>query len=497
MPLRIMLVNAPNELNHDQASNCACYPHIGIVQLATAARAEFGSEVEVEVVDGGISDTAAVQDAIRTSKPEVVGISALTPTYGEALKIAATAQREGATVVLGDDHAGFFPEWILRSRPCVDYVIANDVGEVPFVEFVGAVLGRTSLERVSSLVHREGDAIKRNAAPRYALTDRSTIPDLALIEGDLEVYGRNYSRQFGHLHAHTVKPITINNARGCENGKKRCTYCSIADLVVNTGEPSVFWDAVERYHSEFGINLFFEVYDSFTASPRYVESLIAAMPRRIGRKLDGGEIQLMVYARALGLTKRNNTEKLRRLGVTRANIGLDAADSEMLEAQRKNKTTYETNIEAIRLLNCAGISVHASYIAGAPGEREDTLERTINGIRRMLGEVELASVEFSRFIPLPNSPAWDLVADYDHPRFFRDQAEIDLYLERLGISMTLEEHRCLSVRYRERDLLDIDELARVWIENFTHIDHEYALERIAEADAVIRAHNVRTGKNVG
>jgi hypothetical protein len=67
MPLRIMLVNAPNELNHDQASNCACYPHIGIVQLGTAARAEFGSEVEVEVVDGGISDTGAVRRVVGSS----------------------------------------------------------------------------------------------------------------------------------------------------------------------------------------------------------------------------------------------------------------------------------------------------------------------------------------------------------------------------------------------------------------------------------------------
>jgi hypothetical protein len=52
-------------------------------------------------------------------------------------------------------------------------------------------------------------------------------------------------------------------------------------------------------------------------------------------------------------------------------------------------------------------------------------------------------------------------------------------------------------RAAARDLLDIDELASAWIENFTHVDHDYVLARIAEADELITAHNVRTGKNVG
>jgi hypothetical protein len=36
------------------------------------------------------------------------------------------------------------------------------------------------------------------------------------------------------------------------------------------------------------------------------------------------------------------------------NIGLDGADPEMLAAQRKNKTTEATNLEAIRLLTRPG-----------------------------------------------------------------------------------------------------------------------------------------------
>lgn len=451
MPLKVLLVNAPNEVVNRNASNYACYPHIGIVQLATAVRARFGDRIAVEVIDGGISRTDAVQERVARAAPDVLGISALTPTYGEALKIAETGKRAGATVVLGDDHSGFFPELILARRPFVDYVVANDMGEQPFAELIACLLGERHVEDVSSLVFRDADGrVRTNPAPKYRLADHNTIPDLGLIEDTLATYTENYRGPFGHLHGHEITPITVNNARGCENGRRRCTYCSIADLSVNTGTPKEFWRTIEAYHEAFGINLFFEVYDSFTASPRYVDALIDEVPPGLRRKLEEREIELMVYARALGLTKRDNVEKCRRLGVSRVNIGLDAADPEMLEAQRKNKTTDQTNLDAIRRLNQAGISVHASYIAGAPGETPESLARTIAGIRRMLGEVELASVEFSRFIPLPNSPAWDILTDAEAPVFFKDRA-----------------------------------------------DGEHALAQIAEVDDVVTQHNVRTGKNVG
>ncbi|AZM93729.1 radical SAM protein [Streptomyces sp. W1SF4] len=498
MTLKLLLANAPNPTDNRNASNYACYPHIGIVQLATATREALGDRVEIRVVDGGISNTETVQRAVRDFEPDVVGISALTPTYSEALKIADTAKACGARVVLGDDHAIFFPEMILRNRPQIDYVIANDGGEIPFLELIRALLeGDRPLSEVSSLAYRHDGAIRVNPAPKYALSLRNTIPDLTFIDDVLDVYAENYRAQFGHLHGHQVRPVTVNNARGCENGHKRCTYCSIADLTVNTGDPRGFWKTIDQYNREHGINLFFEVYDSFTASPRYVDALIDSTPPHLKRRIDDGELQVMVYARALGLTKRNNVDKLRRLGVTRANIGLDAADPEMLEAQRKNKTTGETNLEAIRMLNKAGISVHASYIAGAPGERPETLDRTIAGIRQMLGEVELSSVEFSRFIPLPNSPAWDLLVDYERPNFFKDSGEIDRYLTALGITVTRDDREEMSARFGDQDLLDIDELGAFWADNFTHISEKYALERISEVDEMVSAHNVRTGNNVG
>ncbi|MFD6231335.1 hypothetical protein ACFWFZ_31415 [Streptomyces sp. NPDC060232] len=62
----------------------------------------------------------------------------------------------------------------------------------------------------------------------------------------------------------------------------------------------------------------------------------------------------------------------------------------------------------------AALAVHPCA-ASAPGERPETLDRTIAGIRQMLGEVELSLVELYRFITLPNSPAWALLVGHERP----------------------------------------------------------------------------------
>ncbi|GGT59192.1 hypothetical protein [Streptomyces purpureus] len=104
-------------------------------------------------------------------------------------------------------------------------------------------------------------------------------------------------------------------------------------------------------------------------------------------------------------------------------------------------------------------------------------------------------MEFSRFIPLPNSPAWDLLVDYDRPSFFRSSDDIDAYLAGLDITITPEKRR--AVRPLRRGGPARHRGTRRRAENFTHVTEEYALSRIADVGELVTAHNVRTGNNVG
>jgi|GEM_PF-1817563 len=494
---KVMLVNSPNETDNQlENANYSLFPHIGIVQLATRLKAHFREDVDVQVVDGGITEITRIHERIKNYQPNMLGISVLTPTYGEGLKLAKTGKELQSSVVLGNDHAMFFPREILRNQSSVDYVIVNDVAETPLVELMEASMGRRRLDDVCSLAYRKNDEIIINPLKKYDLDKTNTVPDLSLIEADLPRYSEKYFETHGHLHGKKVNLVTINNARGCEN-TLRCSYCSIADLRINTGDPKAFWATVDSYHEKYGINLFFEVYDSFTASPKYSTALLETMPDRMRQKIDDGQIEFMIYARALGLLKRDNVTRFRQLGVKRINIGLDSGDSKILEAQRKNKTSDETNLQALKLLGDAGISVHGSFMLGAAGETVATVQKTVNHIFDIVKMVQFSSIEVSRLYPLPNSPIWDMLVDYYRPKFYKDSQEIDSVLKFLNVHIAPEVHQALSTKYSGRDLFDRAELMSDWYEHFTHIEESFALDQIERVNQFIKANRIQTGNNIG
>jgi radical SAM superfamily enzyme YgiQ (UPF0313 family) len=266
---------------------------------------------------------------------------------------------------------------------------------------------------------------------------------------------------------------------------------------VNTGSPDIHWKIVEKYHRDFGINLFFEVYDSFTASPRYVTSLLETMPKHIKVKIENGDIEFMIYARALGLLKKNNVQKFQELGIRRVNIGLDSGDKQMLEAQRKNKTTDQTNLDALKLLKTANMSVHGSFMLGALGETEASVNNTIEHIYKCMENVQFSSIEVSRLFPLPNSPIWDIMINYESPQFYRSKNEILDALKSLSIKVDVSIWERISEKYSGNDLFFANELMHDWYENFTHINERFVLGKLAEVDTQILKHNIQTGNNIG
>lgn len=496
--MKIMLINSPNEVEKNKKNaNYSLFPHMGIVQLGTRIKNQFREDIDIMIKDGGISNTETIKKDISDYKPDLVGISVLTPTYNEGLKIASFAKELGAIVVMGDEHAIFFADEILTNRNYVDYIINNDVGEQPFSELINALLYQNDLDRVSSLHYRHDGMVKKNTGPFYKLLNMNTTPDLNLIKDDLAIYAQNYMKVHGHIHNKDIKVITINNARGCENGRVRCSYCSIADLTINTGSPDIFWRNILHYHNEHNINLFFEVYDSFTASPLYIESLLSSMPKAIKNNIDNEDIELMIYARALGLIKKGNVDKFKKLGVKRVNIGLDSGDSLMLEAQRKNKTSNETNIAALKSLSDANITIHGSYILGAPGETKDSVAKTIEHIEETLCNIKFSTIEVSRLFPLANSPIWDIMINYDKPKFYNNSQEIDENLKKLNIMIDKKTRKYLQEKYKDLDLFNTDELISDWYKNFTHIDESYVLDNISYIDKIIENHKVNTGNNIG
>jgi radical SAM superfamily enzyme YgiQ (UPF0313 family) len=435
---RIMLVNAPSPQKLLPAGNAACFDPLNLRRIATFLKsAGFPFRPEIMIADGSIYSIEEIKGKIDSFRPGIVGISVLTSNYGEGLKIAEHAHGAGAATALGNDHASLMCKKSPLYRPQVDCVIRAEYGEGPFAYFVGLENGipASILEREFGFEGQETAGAKaaevimrKEGAPgglvSIRLPDRDSAQHLvddfgAVALEDWKRYWSNYNRQYGAFHKGERRTAIINNARGCSNAKRPCNYCGIYDLGLKSRAPAHFWEAVEKHHEKHGIDFFFEVYDNFLSSPRYVRELLRAMDAANMDPVKMG-IEFEIYARADSLLMhKDSVPWLKKMNVTRVNIGADSGDDLMLHSLGKNMgkrlgmEPTVVNWHAIRQLHDAGITLHVSFVLGELSETRQSLRNTVEFVRAVVGRFKrrIAMVEASPMMPLPGSRAWDMLMD--------------------------------------------------------------------------------------
>ena len=480
---KILLINSPNPSQGNNAGNYSAFPSLGVVALGTAIKYNFPG-LEVKVIDGGTKSTGEIEQVMNEYKPGVTCLSVLTTTYNEGLKLAEYAKNNfDSKVILGNDHASFFPEIILDKRGYVDYVVKAEFGEKLLLdilncEFFGKkISGGKGPEKIY-MRSPDGKIISASSpkpALEKAIAYYNAVPDISLLIEQLPDYVESYNNKYGKFHSSKRIPFVINNVRGCGNGEYRCTYCSIYDLGLSSGKSEQFWQIVKRQNEEYGINFFFEVCDSFLTFRKYIKKLIETMPFDPKDK----DIEFEVYARANDVVNmKDSIQMLKKLNVTRVNLGLDSGDDNMLKMLRKrNKDNYDglsssmINYEAVRKLAEEGITIHASFPLGSLGETKNSLKSTVSFIERMAKDFEpyLATLEASELVPLPDSPCWDMLLGNNDSKFTYNGG-LDGMLKEANVNVTETVMESLREKHSGMDLLDTDLLVQDWVKNFTHVD---------------------------
>lgn len=462
--------------------NYSCYPPLGIITIATRLKKK-NPGIDVKILDAEIIGIDKIEMIIKKFKPDLVGISVLTPTYETGLKIAEFAKNNNVSyVVLGNDHASFFPELILKNRDYIDFIISGDNGEIDFCNLVDAInQNKDPYIITNNLSGRKNKNIYSSIKVSIPLSNRmqslSDLPDFNLLDVEHKnTYIENYNRDFGFYHTKQIIPITINNAAGCNNFKKHCLYCSIYDLKPQWGNPELFWQAVKRYNSEDSVNLFFEVCDNFGGMHKYRKELLKLMPTWF----DNSDIELIVYSRAFDIFYNPATlEDFKKLHVRRVIIGLEAGNDFAIHQMRKGHPPgkeMEINRFAIEKLAEANIQLHSSFIYGTLGETYESLEATKQFIYWLKQFENVASIEVSPLYPLPTSPSWELLLGTKPSKFYGDNME-DI-LKKIGLN---DYKKCWELSrnlFANTDIIDNKLASQLWLEYFTNIGYEQITKEV-------------------
>lgn len=162
-------------------------------------------------------DIEDVVDYAGSFKPDIFGISAITPSAERSFKLARDFKKHfpATTVVLGGPHPTCFPEETINAAPDIDVIVIGE-GEYIMLDLVTALSQGGNLSGVNGIYYRENNNIVKNEPCHEAVDlDKLPFPSRHLLD---------IKRYAPEPFENKLLPCTdLIASRGCTYAK--CTFC--------------------------------------------------------------------------------------------------------------------------------------------------------------------------------------------------------------------------------------------------------------------------------
>lgn len=206
----------------------------------------------------------------------------------------------------------------------------------------------------------------------------------------------------------TPPQTCIMASRGCYAS---CTFCNTPifwGTKLRLGNPEYVINEIKRLNVDYGMNEVVFQDDTFNASGKWAAGILErlineGLSARMSFRLVWRANEKIVTKGLLDLAKRANVHDIY--------YGVESGSQAMLDRMRKGITTDEVK-RAFRMTHAAGITTHASFIVGLPGETKATIEET----RKLIAEIRPTAHSWCYFIPFPGTEATREVLEKGHVR---------------------------------------------------------------------------------
>ncbi|PTY00693.1 radical SAM protein [Opitutus sp. ER46] len=359
---------------------------LGILQLA-AWLDQHGHETAVHDCLGPVAPRGLEANvaAVLATRPELVGFSATTSAFLDAVDLAAglKARRPDLPIVFGNIHATSLGGPLLERFPVIDALCVGE-GEGAMLDLAEGKPWRD----IPNLVFRDGDGVRTNPRrPRLGDLDALPFPAYGKLAGFPQGYHLplfSYERRWG---------ATMITSRGCPY---TCSFCdrTVFEHLHKYNSADYIYEHLKHLRDHFGVH-HVNIYDDlFTAHKPRIQALCE---RLITAPL---EVQFNCAVR----TGHESTELLtllRRAGALMVSLGIESADPAMM-ARHKAGVTLAGVRDTVARIHAAGLRAKGLFIFGLPGETPETLRTTSDFILSL----DLDDMNMTKFCPLPGAPIW-------------------------------------------------------------------------------------------
>lgn len=367
-----------------------------LVYLAGAAR-EVGFDASIYDAMTKFASYENIELAIKKYRPNVIGISAITSTIQETLKVLKIAKKVNPQIktILGGVHPTFMYEEILgneENQNIVDIIVRGE-GEETLKELLPALANDINLQSIRGLAYLNDNK------------DLIVTPDRPLIENidDLALaHDLLHWDDYKYFILGDSRLGAISSSRGCEN---ECTFCSQQKFWHKTWRPrspESLLSEIRLLHEQHKVNTILITDEYPTKSRERWERFLDLL---IGQEF---KINILMETRADDIIRdKDILHKYRKAGIIHIYVGIETADQSVLDNHLKKGITLQQAKEALDLLRQHDIITETSFILGMPWDTPETIEHTKQTAR--FYNPDLA--HFLAICPWPYSDIYDSLKD--------------------------------------------------------------------------------------
>lgn len=390
--MKVLFVNPPQTASKYKFMGVIA-PPLGIAYMAGVLQE---NNIDVEILDASAEDMdfKDVEKELLKRKPDLVALTALTPTIGRALETAQIVKETlpDSIVVMGGYHPTFnFIETLEDEN--VDIVIRGE-GEYIMLNLVQALENQSSLHDVKGIVFEDKNSkeiVVNPEAPLIQDLDELPFPALNLLP--MKKY------RLLDMDTHMTTMITT---RGCP---MQCSFCSSAAMhgkKIRERSIENIVDEIEYLKTNYDIDTIAFMDDTFTLKKRKVMAICDEILKR--------NIEIM-----WGCTSRVDTldekllKKMKEAGCITIFIGVESADQQQLDNMCKNTTIAKIE-NAFKIAHKLKIRTIASVALGMPGDTKEIMNKTVKFVHKLK----------------PNYAIYSLATPYPGTKFYKEAFEKNL-----------------------------------------------------------------------
>jgi radical SAM superfamily enzyme YgiQ (UPF0313 family) len=381
MTFRVLLISPASivdDISGSRINTESTSPPLGLLYIGAMMIAKGYSVRVLDMNCESIRTTDQLVRRVRLSRPDLIGISTLTPTFRSVADVAYTCKKEfpESSIILGGYFATFNHDRILEKYDCIDFVARRE-GEETAAELVTQLeKTKPNFAKIRGLSYRENGHVKINEE-RPLIKDLDELPFPAYELVSNLTYG-----YFGGIRTSSKSLGGLLTSRGCHFTCKFCSCAAFTNSTIRWRSPENVIEELQYLRDRFGITEYMFVDDNFTFDKNRVIKICRAI------KLNHLDLDWYCEGR-INQADENMFREMRRAGCGVIYFGIESCVDKVLRYYRKG-INYEMIKAAVPKARNAGLDVVGSFIFGAPIE-------TLADMRETVSKAAALDLDFAQF----------------------------------------------------------------------------------------------------